>query len=175
MTTTNNALFVLSLFFLVGCEPRLENSSQKGREAHEPSLRNHRECWGSANPKNVQVCAINFDELAARPDQFDGLYIKVVGYAVVAGEYTYLYSSKDDFTYSAGRGGIDISIAGEARQEFALLAKSNQHATAVIGQFHAWRGRLKGSLGAISGPNVIFFEEVLPWEMPPLPPGQKAP
>ena len=174
MITTKSARVVFAALLLAGC-----NADSDSRRAHGEALgerpQEQRECWGSANPRNVQVCAVNFDEIVNNPDRFDGSYIKVLGYAAVANGYTYLYPSKDHFTFSAARGGIDISLSGEPKQKFEGLAESNKQATAVIGRFDAWRGRLNGSVGTISGDNIIFFEEGLPWESPQPPPPPPSP
>lgn len=163
------SVIAIAAILLVGCNGRSHDSSS-GIEDSVNVLQHRHECWGSANPSNVEVCAVNFAQVANDPGSFDGSYVKIIGYAVAADGYTYLYPSKDQFIYSAARGGIEISLTGEAKAMFEELAERNQHGTAVVGQFHAWRGRLRGSVGSISGDNIIFFEQRPPWEPPPPPP-----
>lgn len=113
----------------------------------------------------VRVCVSLFPELWAR---HDAGYIEVTGYVAYVDGLPYMFSSKDLYVYSGGKGGISLGISLSEADRFKRLM-ANDSAATVAGLYLPGSGERNSAIGRLDVIGRHYWLQELPGERPQLP------
>ena len=90
---------------------------------------------GAERGDQIQICNIDFLNLVANPEKYDGRYFIVRGYVAIDTPRIRLFASRPSYIYGGAHGGIDL-LVGDNLSDLQELADGERPIT-VRGQFFA--------------------------------------